>query len=240
MGEAESLNIDLLRIALRDAIERHEIHRVVISGGEPTLVPNLTELIEVIASCGSRPSLCTNAIRIRDDYAIELRVAGLRSTTVGIEGTDETYDWFRGGTRGFERAVRGIAALRRADVNVTVNITLHNRILGHATDFGASLSGLNLSSISVTSPIVQGRLASNRDSFTQVSLEAVEAFAEQLAQSVDSPVSLRVPRCDHASCPSGNTVFAMDRYGVVSGCPDVGSTNAVDRSPSATDVLVRA
>lgn len=225
-ARAEPLDLARLAPALESAERELHIARVVVSGGEPTLVPNLLELISVIDGLGIRPSLCTNATRIGSDRARRLAAAGLRSCTVGMEGVGEEYMWFRGGgTGGYGRALRGISALVASGISVTANITLHNRVLGQSAELARDLNGLGLASVSVTSPILQGRLGENLKAFSAVDQEAVERFADAMAAAMDCPVSLRTPRCNHSSCPSGQSVFSMDRYGRLGECPDVGSEN---------------
>src|SRR5262245_47715704 len=61
-ARAEALDLGRLLPALEQATIDLQIERVVISGGEPTLVPNLVELVSAIAELDVRPSLCTNAL----------------------------------------------------------------------------------------------------------------------------------------------------------------------------------
>jgi MoaA/NifB/PqqE/SkfB family radical SAM enzyme len=225
---ADAVDLTMLRPALERAVLSLSPDRVVISGGEPTLVPNLAEVIAEIARLGVRPSLCTNATRVDSARARELVDAGLLTATVGMEGTAEDYSWFRGTISGYRLALSGIAALVEHGIGVTVNITLHDRIIGDALGIAGALRGLGLRAISVTSPIAQGRLVRHMDAFSRLDHDGVERFANLLAAASDCPVSLRVPRCDSSTCPSGRSVFAMDLDGHVSRCPDEGSVNVCD------------
>jgi MoaA/NifB/PqqE/SkfB family radical SAM enzyme len=226
---AEPLDLGVLERALEAWMPRLRPDRVVISGGEPTLVPNLAELVAMLRRVGVRSSLCTNALRVDAVLAQRLTSAGLRSATVGLEGLDDEYTWFRGSS-GYGRAIRGIGAMVAAGIRVTVNITLHDRILDAAGAFARRLSALELDSVSVTSPIAQGRAASSTELYGRVTEHRIAMFANRLVQQLECPVSVRVPRCNTTSCPSGRSVFAMDRGGVVSGCPDIGAINVCDRS----------
>ncbi len=222
------LEMHRLGPALTTAVAELRLDRVVISGGEPTLVVNLGDLIAHIAGLGVRASLATNATRIDDDRARSLAAAGLATATVGIDGIGADYTWFRGTASGYERALAGIEALIQAGVGVTVNVTVHDRIIHQATQIAGELSGRGLRSISVTAPIAAGRLTANPDAFTLIDRLSVECFADVLAGAADCPVSLRMPRCDSGSCPSGRSAFSMDRDGVLSNCPDEGAVNVCD------------
>jgi len=221
---AQPLDIGRLERALDEALRWLRPSRVVISGGEPTLVPNLVELVALLRRLDVGSSLCTNAIRVDAAFATRLRDAGLRSATVGLEGLEHTYAWFRG-SHGYERAIRGIAAMAAAGIAVTVNVTLHDRILDEAVGLARRFHGQGLASVSVTSPIAQGRAATGEQLYGRMTEQRVAAFANGLAGHVDCPVSLRIPRCDTPSCPSGRSVFSMTSRGVVSDCPDVGASN---------------
>lgn len=157
-----------------------------------------------------------------------LASAGLVTATVGMEGRAEDYSWFRRTRSGYGLALSGIKALTDSGVGVTVNITLHDRIMDDAIGIADAMRGLGLRAISVTSPITQGRLVDHMESFSTIDEGAVERFANLLAGASDCPVSLRVPRCDSSSCPSGRSVFAMDREGQISRCPDEGAINVCD------------
>jgi MoaA/NifB/PqqE/SkfB family radical SAM enzyme len=223
----EPVDLALLRPALSRAVDDLQVDRVVISGGEPTLVPNLDELIHVIARRQVRPSLCTNALRmdrLADDYA----AAGLRSVTVSIDGVGRHHDEWRGSRRGFARAMRGVDACVSADLRVTVNISLHDAILDHPEALAEPLNNRGLASVSVTAPMWNGRMPQNYARVHRLTDARCTTFVDRLRERLDCPVSIRLPRCDRPSCPSGRTVFAMDARGVLTGCPDEGSTNAID------------
>ncbi len=234
----EPLDMALLGPALAAAVHELGLDRVVISGGEPTLLENLEELIAYIAGLGVRASLATNATRIDDRRARSVADAGLASATVGIDGVGADHDWFRGSRDGYERALAGIAALTGAGVAVTVNVTVYDRIIDQAPELAHELAGRGLRSISVTAPVAAGRLTAHPDAFTLVDRASVERFADQLAAGADCPVSLRMPRCDSGTCPSGRSAFAMDRDGVLSNCPDEGAMSVCDSHARARPQLL--
>ena len=68
---------------------------------------------------------------------------------------------------------------------------------------------------------MQGRLPESLDAFGKINRRTAEDFANTMAVLMDCPVSLRMPRCNKLSCPSGRSVFSMDRTGRLSECPDV-------------------
>ena len=226
--KVEPLNFEKLRHRIANAVTMLRPQRVVISGGEPTLLPNLVDLVSLITSLGVPPSVCSNATTINCQKAVVLAQAGLHRVTIGIEGLGQTYERFRGSPGSFKRAMEGMQAFINAGISVTVNISLHNEILDFSKDFAFFLSDFNLRSITVTSPIFQGHLCSNYSKFDKVTEANAIAFSNSLAQLVPFPVDLRIPRCSASSCPSGKEVFSMNYLGEVSACLDEGAINICD------------
>jgi MoaA/NifB/PqqE/SkfB family radical SAM enzyme len=225
------IDVSALGAAMSDHVRRVQPNRVVISGGEPTLIPSLPSIIAAIHALGVRVSVCTNATLVTQTRALAYRRAGLSAATVGAEGVGVQYERVRGVRGSFARATAGIGALSRAGVAVTVNITFHAGLLATLDETAAWLSNLTLLQVSVTSPIVQGRLlrlgfTSDFGSTTRV--EQFGGYVRALGRLIDCPVAARVPRCDLPSCPSGNSVFFVNHLGEIEGCPDVGCTNALD------------
>lgn len=223
-----SIDLNTFVPALAENIAEVHPERVVISGGEPTLLHNLIDIIRAIRRLGVCVGLCTNAVRIDDDYARRLASSGLEKATIGIDGTCVDHDRFRRSPYGYDRALAGIGALVRHGVSVTVNATLHDAILQKGNEFGLAMAGRGLTSITITSPIATGRLLRERGNFESVTDETLRTFALAVAGAADCPVSLRTPRCDRSSCPSGDTVFSMDVDGNLMGCPDTEAKNIMD------------
>jgi MoaA/NifB/PqqE/SkfB family radical SAM enzyme len=224
------IDLSLVGPALDVAVRTIVPDRIVISGGEPTLVPNVVELIEFVNALCIRSSLCTNATTITPSRASQLRAAGLTSATVGIEGVNADYDEYRRSNRGFERAIAGIEALVDADISVTINVTVNDRVIHTAAEVADLLKSTGVKRVCVTSPIRQGRLqAISQANGGRVTKDSFEDFVRRLRALVEGPIAVRTPRCNRDTlCPSGYSVFSMDRRGRLGPCPDVGAMNILD------------
>jgi len=63
---------------------RHDIRFI---GAEPTMNPDLIELIKITRECGHRPSLLTNGLKLRrESYAQSLKDAGLKLLGISMNG----------------------------------------------------------------------------------------------------------------------------------------------------------
>jgi MoaA/NifB/PqqE/SkfB family radical SAM enzyme len=114
--------------AIREAAARGE--RIVLSGGEPTLSPDLLSHVRLARSLSrEHVTLQTNAIRCADRaFALALREAGLDEATVSLHGaTAATSDAITEAPGTFDKTVLGIDALRDAGVAVTLNFVICGR-----------------------------------------------------------------------------------------------------------------
>lgn len=217
--------------ALALAVAHIAPKKVIISGGEPTLVPNLAAVVSTIRDLGVRPSLCTNATLVGRARAEDLARAGLQSATVGVEGLDDAYQSVRHGRATFQDALAGMKAFAGAGVSVTVNLTFGCNLVDSACSLVAALRDVQVDAVTITAPMVQGRLRRMlpESPFDMPDYRRLfDCFVSDLKSVAPWPVAVRTPRCDVMSCPSGKTVFSMDGRGHLRGCPDVGATNILD------------
>ncbi|MBI5069910.1 MAG: GTP 3',8-cyclase MoaA [Deltaproteobacteria bacterium] len=111
---------------LVDALAGLGFTKVRLTGGEPTLRPDLCDLVRRVAATPGirRVGLTTNGMRLAE-LAPELRRAGLSSVNVSLDSLDP--DRFREitGSSGFERVLSGIEAALAAPIpTVKVNAVL--------------------------------------------------------------------------------------------------------------------
>lgn len=95
------------------AAARTGIDRVKLTGGEPTLRPDLPEIVARLAPWVEEISMTTNGLRL-EELARPLRAAGLRRVNVSLPSLDPATYQRLTGVDGAERVVRGIRAAREA------------------------------------------------------------------------------------------------------------------------------
>jgi molybdenum cofactor biosynthesis enzyme MoaA len=111
--------------AIREAARGRGI--VVLSGGEPTLSPDLERYIRLARAHGAAEiELQTNAIRLdQPGRAAALRDAGLDRAFVSLHGaTADVGDAVTNARGTFQRTLAGVDALTRAGVDVRLNFVL--------------------------------------------------------------------------------------------------------------------
>ncbi len=97
---------------------------LVFSGGEPLMRPDLFDLIDYAKGRGLIPAVATNATLVDRTVAKRFSQHGVSRVSVSLDGScAQLHDAFRGLPGSFDDALRGIRALRSANVEVQVNVT---------------------------------------------------------------------------------------------------------------------
>lgn len=111
--------------AIVDIAQRHGV--LVLSGGEPTLDPELEHWVALGKARGAREiELQTNATRLDDDRVAALVTAGLDTAFVSLHAaTAATSDAITDAPGTFERTLAGLDALAKAGVRTRINFVIH-------------------------------------------------------------------------------------------------------------------
>lgn len=87
---------------------------ICLTGGEPLLYPELCDVVRCAHRLGFPTGVTTNGTLIGKEQAEALARAGLDTVAVSLDGTEAVHDAFRCRPGSFEKAVRGIRALKKA------------------------------------------------------------------------------------------------------------------------------
>lgn len=101
-----------------------EFRMLVYTGGEPTVRPDLMELLAHSRSVGFKNVIATNAILIDDRMAQELTRTGVVGIAVSLDSCNpQTHNFVRNHRNAFEMALRGIRSIRKAGILLQINVT---------------------------------------------------------------------------------------------------------------------
>ncbi len=108
-------------------VDHARVPTVSFTGGEPTLRPDLPELVAYAKSRRLRTNLITNGLRCGDEgYVDRLAEVGLDSAQVSLEAADSaTHDAIVGREGAWRRTVRGLTQLKTANIHVHTNTTIN-------------------------------------------------------------------------------------------------------------------
>jgi radical SAM protein with 4Fe4S-binding SPASM domain len=117
-------------------VDDARVPTVSFTGGEPTLRPDLPELIAYARARQLRTNLITNGIRCgANGYVEKLAAAGLDSAQVSLEAADpEIHDQVVGRHGAWRRTVQGIRNLKAAGIHVHTNTTISSLNRDHLLD----------------------------------------------------------------------------------------------------------
>ena len=127
--EVPEMSTAVVKRILDIIVEDARVPTVSFTGGEPTLRPDLPELIAYAKSRRLRTNLITNGIRCgAHGYVEKLAAAGLDSAQVSLEAADSAiHDNIVGHRGAWRRTVQGILHLRAAGIHVHTNTTINSR-----------------------------------------------------------------------------------------------------------------
>ncbi len=100
-----------------------EFRMLVYTGGEPLMRPDLFELLHHSKRASLTNVIATNGTLITEDVAFKLKDAGVIAAAVGLDSTQpDVHNYIRQRNDAFERAMRGIHALKKAGILLQINI----------------------------------------------------------------------------------------------------------------------
>ena len=133
LGSRERLAFDEI-VRLARLLVRLGVRKLRLTGGEPLLRPNLTDLIgDLTAIDGIEDVALTTNGTLLGKYAFELRAAGLQRVTVSLDSLDpQVFMRMSGGFGGLEEALAGIEQAGRAGLGpIKVNAVVQRGVNDH-------------------------------------------------------------------------------------------------------------
>ncbi len=125
--------------------ERAPHFTVVITGGEPTLRPDLPEIGKTLRRRGVGWGMVSNGWLYNEEMHRRLMAAGMGSLTISLDGMRDDHDWMRGRAGSYERALNAIAlAARQPRLNFDVVTCVNQRNLPHLQEIHDTLASLGV------------------------------------------------------------------------------------------------
>jgi len=166
---ADFLSMDLLKRVLREAVTVAGITQVGFTGGEPTLHPNFSELIETCATAGIKSNFVTNGWHFEKLWpSLVDQRHGLSHISFSIDGaTRETHDHWRG-QGSFVRLIQAFSRCQKVSLPFMIKTGIRRDTIEHLEEialFAARMgaAGLNFSHILPTSEGVESDSSLNAE-----------------------------------------------------------------------------
>ena len=199
-------------------LNRIGIEDVIISGGEPFLLPWIMEIAHLLKSQGFSVDICTNGTKLTAE-TVAATGEVFSEVSVSLDSHDaKIHDALRGVPGSWERAVRGIRQLVRRGVQVHSISVVNQRTLPGIVECAKFLSSLGVKS---TAFIAQGN-APNRY-FNPLCSPEIDVFrnaiSEARAEYPDIQINTKgFPARQGFVCPAGDTVFGLDAKKALKPC----------------------
>ena len=166
---AEFFSLELLRRLIDEAREAAQITRVNFTGGEPTIHPQFTEVLETVAGANLQASFVTNGWHFERTWsALMANRAAVSHVAFSLDGIDrETHDHWRG-NGSFERLVRAFSRCHMSQLPFAIKIVIRRDLVAQLEQiaiFAARMgaAGLNFVHLMPTSSGLEDDLALTRD-----------------------------------------------------------------------------
>ncbi len=202
---------------------------IIFDGGEPTLRPDLPDLISHAADVGLSPLLGTNGMSdtLTPEYVEILRDAGLKAAAVSLDSPNpEAHDEFRGVEGAWERTMEGIRNLRRAGIPFQIGFTLRRGSLDDIEGMVGLAKELGAAALEVFEFIPVGRGAHARRYALSIEerRDAVRKLVE--IQMREEDLTVRVIGCPQYWVEVERTVPEAERLRFVRSCCGAGTRYA--------------
>lgn len=158
------------------------LSNIKLTGGEPTLHPQLAEIMQFIHAANIRITMETNGVLVDDELAGFMAAHGLSFVSVSLDGASaETHNFVRGVADSYDRAIEGVKALVRAGTRPQLICTLNRANISEVPDLIDLAANLGCQSLKIN--ILQ--YAGRAEKFSQeygLSVPEVIEFSEHMQE----------------------------------------------------------
>jgi pyrroloquinoline quinone biosynthesis protein E len=173
-GFPDALGTEDWRRVFREAAALGVVH-VGLTGGEPTLRADLTELVGSAAEAGLYTHLVTAGTTLARDGLARLRAAGLRSVQLSVQDAEAAASDAVAGVPAFERKLAFAAWVRAESLPLTLNVVLHRRNLSRVAEIVALARELGVDRLELANAQYYGWALVNRDALLPTRAQLDEA-----------------------------------------------------------------
>ena len=166
INSEEFLTKEQIVSAFRDIKENLGTYTMLnVTGGEPLMRNDLFEIMGSASEMGFDWGMVTNGSLITDEVIEKMRLSGMKTITMSLDGLKETHDSLRHLPGSYDRIIKAIGKLRKADFldHIQVTFTANKRNVFEFEKLYAILNKLTLDSIRVSFIDPIGRALDNSE-----------------------------------------------------------------------------
>jgi MoaA/NifB/PqqE/SkfB family radical SAM enzyme len=159
------MSMDKAKKICRTVREVYGNNAVDIQGGEPTIFPQIEELVRYCRDIGLVPTLITNALALaNEDKCKQLRDVGLRDFLVSVQGIGSVHDHVVGVPGAFAKVVRALENLVKLNIPFRFNSVMSKLAVPQLPAIArlAELSGASVLNFIAFNPFEDQKAAGKR------------------------------------------------------------------------------
>lgn len=196
-------------VALIQEAGRLGCRKLIVTGGEPLLRPDLEQIVATASECGALVDLNSNLYSLTRERVETLRASGLQEASASLYGGQEQHDELTGTKGSFDRALAGIDALRQAGVTVDVHGAIWDRMLPHLESLVETAARHGVSSITFFS-LLPTASWSDMDGYTLSPGRALEVV-ERARASAPIPIrTIGLRPLQEGECAMADGIYGLD------------------------------
>lgn len=110
-----------------------DIHSAIVIGGEPTLHPELIDIMKKLSDSAIKPTLVSNGRKLsNNDFVKRLEDCGTKSVSISVKGINRSHYKQATGADGFDEMLAGIRNLKKSNIeSVTELVLVEDVITGY-------------------------------------------------------------------------------------------------------------
>ncbi len=137
-AEHSFMRLDKVKEICRTLVEQYGNNSIDIQGGEPTLYPEIYELVAYCAEIGLAPTIITNAqVLSNPEKVARFRGSGLRDFLISVQGLGTAYDELVGSRGAHVRQMKALRHLQEAGIPFRFNTVVSKPALPQLADIAA-------------------------------------------------------------------------------------------------------
>mgnify|MGYP001565883072 CR=1 FL=1 len=148
-----------------EEIIKNEVFDVILSGGEPLLIPYLEELIKKLAMNKIPTMIITNGMLLTKARVKKLKEAGLESIQISLhhfkESMNDTITGIKGSCKRTIEGIKNVIEIMGADC-LNVNMVVIPKTYKNVYEMGKFLGNFGVTSFSVGCSSVAGEMSNNK------------------------------------------------------------------------------
>ena len=208
---------------------------ICLTGGEPILHPDLCKIVRKARELGFTVGITSNGTLIDEKMAYSLAQAGMNTVSISVDGIGAVHDRFRMSEGSFDKAMRGIRALKKAGIEPQVTTVVHRENLVYLHEIYEYLKEEKIYSWKITNVDPIGRARMHGELLLNAGeLQSLYEFIQEKRSDADCPFEVtyacahfvtlkyeREIRDFYFQCIAGTRLASVMANGDIGACLDI-------------------